>query len=284
MVMNKMKAFRVSILTIGNEVLSGIVLDTNTHWLTNQIVALGGIVSERMTIRDETNAIVSAVNRLLEDKLDLVITSGGLGPTYDDITVKSIAQALDLPLVLNSQALDIVRSRYLYLFEQGRVPTSEVTPAREKMAWVPEGALILDNKVGSAPGVDIKVQGTPTHFICLPGVPSELKNMFEESVLPLIKPRLPEDLAGYYQKIVAIKIRDESLFSPIIDAVASEYPSTYIKSLARAYGGGGVLRLWVSCRKPTQEEAARIVEKVIQRFEQLLGVKAEVDDHPIVQK
>lgn len=278
MVMNEMKDYRISILTIGNEVLSGIVLDTNTHWLTNQLVALGGIIVERMTIRDEASAIKTALDRLLEDDLNLIITSGGLGPTFDDITVKSIAEALGVPLELNSQALEIVRSRYQLLYDRGRVPTSEITPAREKMAWIPKGADVLENKVGTAPGVVLDVHGSPTSIVCLPGVPSELKSMFEEGVVPFIKPKLPLQEAGYFQKVVLLKIRDESLFSPIIDTVAKEFPSSYIKSLARAYGGGGLLRLWVSCRKETDKEAEEIVNNVIKRFEELLGVQAEKDD------
>ena len=92
---------QIGILVIGNEILDGIVLDTNSQWLINQLKALNFHVSEKMTVRDEIQAISRAIRRMLSAGANLIFTTGGLGPTHDDKTLAGVAMAFELPIELN---------------------------------------------------------------------------------------------------------------------------------------------------------------------------------------
>jgi nicotinamide-nucleotide amidase len=120
----------VEILAIGNELLIGDVLDTNTHWLCRRLTTMGAFVRRAVMVRDDEDAIAAEVQGALGRGTQLLITSGGLGPTDDDRTLSAIAKALRRPLELNEQALAMVAQRYRELHEQGFVDTPEVTPSR----------------------------------------------------------------------------------------------------------------------------------------------------------
>ncbi|MCW4014725.1 MAG: molybdopterin-binding protein, partial [Candidatus Bathyarchaeota archaeon] len=102
----------VGILVIGNEILDGVILDTNTQWLIQQLKPLNYTVQETITVRDDTTEIAQAINRMKNDTIELVITTGGLGPTHDDMTLRGVAEAFDLPMKLNKHAYKIVERQY----------------------------------------------------------------------------------------------------------------------------------------------------------------------------
>ncbi len=255
---------QIGILSIGNEILNGVTLGTNAHWMTQQIVALGGEVDQHIVVRDNQKAICRAIKHLLKNSLTFIITTGGLGPTHDDITVASIAQCLGLPLVLDQTAEAIIKRQYKKLFEQKIVPTSKLTPARLKMAMLPKGANALDNTIGGAPGVFLKVPSQKKYLILLPGVPEEMKQIFTESFIPLLTAHLEKTSGSkYYQDFCEIPAPDESTFSPHIDFVSKQVPKVYIKSMPKPYGTKTTLRIWVSARGESRQEAKRSVEKAI---------------------
>ncbi|TFG26194.1 hypothetical protein EU528_14830, partial [Candidatus Thorarchaeota archaeon] len=123
----------IGILAIGNEVLDGHVLDTNSNWMELRLVALGVQIKRLVSVRDEIEEIGKAL-KFLMDACDVVITSGGLGPTHDDMTLKAIGSALDLKVSENDDALAIVKRQYKILHEKGIVQSSDMTDARIKMA------------------------------------------------------------------------------------------------------------------------------------------------------
>src|ERR1044071_10323926 len=122
----------IEILCIGNELLSGITLNTNAHWLSKKITRIGGFVRKVTVIRDDLNEINFALTDSLKRKPDLIIVCGGLGPTYDDKTLLGIGKALKKRLILNNVALDMVKKSY-----SARHQKVKINNARLKMAIIP---------------------------------------------------------------------------------------------------------------------------------------------------
>ena len=247
---------QIGILVVGNEILDGIVLDTNSQWIINQLKALNLHVKEKMTVRDEITEIAKALRRLVADGCNLVFTTGGLGPTHDDKTLSGVAEAFGLPLELNEEAFSIVTRQYSDLHEQGIIETAEITEARRKMAVMPRGARPLDNRVGGAPGVLLDIEGG--QIVCLPGVPGELMWIFDNQLLALLKKRVE---GAFAEKIIFLPLRDESTLAPIIDEVMEDVSDVYIKSMVKPYGESGI-RLWVSARGQSQIEVKERVNRV----------------------
>ncbi|MGI6368482.1 MAG: competence/damage-inducible protein A [Anaerolineae bacterium] len=219
------------IIAVGNELLQGDVLDSNTHWLIKQITALGGHVTRASMLPDALGTIAAEVHSALARQPGLLLLGGGLGPTEDDLTLEAVASALGLPLQRNEEALRMVRATYRRLAAAGLFD-GEMTPAREKMAHLPRGAQPLANSAGAAPGV--LLQAGTTSVVCLPGVPGEMKAIWTEA--------LPETLRNLFgtSHFAEIEIRvacaDESLLAPVLSQVTRRHPEVYIKSRARRLG------------------------------------------------
>ena len=253
----------VGILVIGNEILDGIVLDTNSQWIIKQLKPMNFDVKESMTVRDNIDDISLAIKRMRDDDCSILFTTGGLGPTHDDMTLKGLAQAFELSLQVNERALDIVKRQYKMLHEKDIVNSEEMTDSRRKMAILPEGSEPLDNQVGGAPGVLI-VKGDLRVF-CLPGVPKELKWIFQNEIQPLLSP----DEGGFFaEKIIVLPLRDESMLAPIIDEVMDEFEGIYIKSLVKPYGEEGI-RLWLSGRGENKEKLEKQLRNVAEYIQEL---------------
>ncbi len=218
-------AVRVEILTIGTELVTGLVVNTNGAWLARRVTAVGGHVTRIVTVRDDEGEIAGALRDALS-RAEVVITTGGLGPTPDDMTMACVAKALGRRLVLNEEALEMVRRTYAILYEEGVVKSPEMTPEREKMAMLPEGAEPLPNPVGAAPGAAIEHEGR--FVFCLPGVPREMERMYEESV----EPRLRRLTGASLSVTATIKLHctDESSIAGVIREASRAFPWAYIKS------------------------------------------------------
>jgi molybdenum cofactor synthesis domain-containing protein len=256
---------QIGILVIGNEILDGIVLDTNSQWLINQLKALNFQVSEKMTVRDDTKVISKAVRRMLSAGANLIFTTGGLGPTHDDKTLAGVAMAFELPVEVNDKALKIVTRQYTDMHQRGMIETGEITEPRRKMAVLPKGAQPLDNRVGGAPGVVLDIEGA--QIISLPGVPGELMWIFDNQLLTLLKGRVE---GVFTEDVIYLPLRDESTLAPIIDEVMQNVPGVYIKSMVKPYGESGI-RLWVSSSGKSKTE----VEERVQRVTNLLVKRSE---------
>ncbi|MEM1742412.1 MAG: molybdopterin-binding protein, partial [Nitrososphaerota archaeon] len=173
---------------MGYEILDGRILNTNAKWLAEKITSMGGRVVRMVTVGDVVDEIASVIKDALKRKVNWIITTGGLGPTYDDLTLEGVAKALKRKLVLNKTAYEMIKERYRMLAEKGVVESPEITQSRLKMAMLPRGAKPLRNRVGSAPGVLLRYG--KTWIACLPGVPAELYSIFEEELKPVIEKSL----------------------------------------------------------------------------------------------
>jgi nicotinamide-nucleotide amidase len=222
----------VEIFIIGNEILIGDIQDTNTNWLCREISGMGGYVSRATVLRDELDVIAPEISAALGRGADMIITSGGLGPTADDLTLAAVAQGVGVKTEPHERALRMVKERYDELTASGILTQGGLNPAREKMAWLPAGAVPLENPVGTAPGVLLQVG--KTGIISLPGVPSELKGIFNSSLQPYLREKLGAGMS--LMRTITVRCNDESIMEPILSRVVSEHPGVYIKSLARTLG------------------------------------------------
>ncbi len=220
------------IIAIGNELLIGDVQDTNTHWLIQQLTGLGGFVRRCWIVRDEFPAIGEALRASVAAQTQLIITSGGLGPTADDLTLAAVAAAFDLPLVAHAEAMAMLTKRYAELAQVGWVKSSEMNDARRKMALFPQGAEPIYNPVGGAPAALLRVQSSA--IVCLPGVPPELKGIFTQTLNPLLSQLFSG--AAYQLRSLIVDCQDESFMAQQLQSVVERQPRVYLKSRARRFG------------------------------------------------
>lgn len=264
----------VEILVIGNEVLAGDVLDSNSHWLCRQVAARGGQVRRITVLRDELQEIADGLMSAVSRRPALILTCGGLGPTQDDLTVSSIARALGLRMEQNATAYTMVQQLYARLFERGEVTTAEMLPQRAKMAQMPEGAEPLTNLVGAAPGVLLQHAGVT--IVSLPGVPAEMKDIFTNSLTPRLAAIFPEQ--AYGERTLKTKVWDESILAPAVDAVAARHPRVYVKSRAQVYGSGVADFVTLAARGVDEEEVKGLLDAAeadLRNELQKLGLEVE---------
>jgi molybdenum cofactor synthesis domain-containing protein len=217
---------KVEIICVGNELLIGKTLNTNSHWLAKRATALGANVKRITVVSDDVSEIAIALREALRRKLRFIITTGGLGPTFDDKTLEGIAKGLNQKLEVNNRALELVRGKYEALLKEGRIEKIELTPSRTKMATFPKGSKPLHNPVGTAPGMLADVK--QTCVIALPGVPPEMEAIFDESVAPMLKKEAGK--SAFFETSVYIEGIMESSLAPLIDRVMHANPLVYIKS------------------------------------------------------
>lgn len=216
----------MEIICVGNELLIGKTLNTNAQWLAKRATTFGLVVKRITIVADDVEEIAIAVSEALKRKPRFIITTGGLGPTFDDKTLEGLAKALNSKLKVNEMALKMIKEKYETYFREGKMERVELTPPRVKMATLPEKARPLHNSVGTAPGVIVDME--QTFLIALPGVPVEMEAIFEESVAPLLK-KEAGDLTFFETSVHADGIM-ESTLAPLINHVMHDNPLVYIKS------------------------------------------------------
>jgi nicotinamide-nucleotide amidase len=251
-----MSAPVVEILVIGNEVLVGDVLDTNSHWLCRELAARGARVTRITVLPDDRVVIGEALLTAQSRGPALILTCGGLGPTADDLTVAAIAAALGQPLDEHPTAYAMIRDFYAQLYARGDVATPEMNPARAKMAQMPTAAEPLTNTVGAAPGV-LQRDGD-TLIVSLPGVPAEMKDIFTHALWPRLEASFHDQ--AYDERTVATDCWDESLLAPAVDAVARRHPAVYVKSRAQVYGSGVADFITLAARGRDAAKVTRLLD------------------------
>lgn len=269
----------MELLIIGNEILSGRTLDTNSHWLAQQLGRLGLPVRRITVVPDQVEEIAAAIQASCDRGTRILITSGGLGPTFDDLTAQGLAQAAGAPLELHRKALQMIRNRYRELHAQGLVDSPRLTPPRRKMAQLPRGASFLSNTVGTAPGIFLQLGRT--WVFCLPGVPRELKSMFTEEVEPRIA-----SLArvAVLEEVVEVPVRDESALAPIIDKVRSQLEGVYFKSMPCPYQERRCLRVSITATASTHRKARALLERARHALQRAAGKHGNKEGNGILQK
>ncbi len=221
-----------AILCIGTELTRGELVNTNTAWIAERLTAVGFEVLEQGVVDDDRPRIRSALSRLSETA-SIVIVTGGLGPTTDDVTALSVAELLGTELVRDAVSMDQIRQRFVRL---GR----EMSESNAKQADFPKGAVPLPNPVGTAPGFWVPIGKARAFFT--PGVPSEMKKMFDEQILPKIRDAAPNDMVqarlktfGLPESVVGERLRGvEEAYPGVTIGYRAHIPEIEVKVLARA--------------------------------------------------
>jgi molybdenum cofactor synthesis domain-containing protein len=248
---------RVELIAVGREILRGRVLDTNSNWLAKELTGMGGEVSRICVVDDMPQEIGRELHAAMQHGAGVICTTGGLGPTFDDRTLASIAQAVDLPLVKHEAAYTFIAETYRRLHAQGAVAHQAMLPSREKMALLPQGAEMLPNPTGSAPGMLLHWQ---QHLIiAMPGPPGEMRPMFQASVAPLLQARW----AGRHRVEVQVQtdVADESLLNPLFERVMAAVPGSYLKADPKGFGPEVRLAVHITGDGASEETARAIVQQ-----------------------
>lgn len=257
----------VEIVTIGNEILLGLVEDTNSNYLCRVVRGMAGRVRHIAVVRDEIDAIAGSIRASMERGAELIFTCGGLGPTDDDLTLAGIAKATGRKLEVNADAQSFVERRYRELAAQGYVASAEMSEPRLKMAKLPEGGCPIHNPVGAAPAVVVEVNGT--RIVSLPGVPAELKAIVEGPLQSLLAEVFGR--GSYREREIMVGCGDESELAPALREVAALHPDVYIKSRASRFGLGVRFRILISSSASSAEEAGRMIESAASDLTRALG-------------
>ncbi|MGD0450335.1 MAG: molybdopterin-binding protein [Candidatus Bathyarchaeia archaeon] len=217
----------IEIICVGNELLIGKIQNTNAYWLTKQATQLGANVKRVTVIQDIIEEIGKCTVEAIERKPQFIITTGGLGPTFDDKTLQGIAKALNRKLEINPKALAMVKQKCIEYARKRQLSSEvELTAPRVKMATFPEATEVVNNPIGTAPGLRVEVEGTV--LFALPGVPSEMEAIFTETIAPLIKQAVGDSV--FCEKSMFVDNMVESYLAPLIDKAMADNEGIYIKS------------------------------------------------------
>lgn len=225
---------RAEVLTIGDELMRGEIVDSNKSVLSERLLRLDVETHFHTSVRDDPDDMTDAFRRAAS-RSDVVLVSGGLGPTRDDLTMEVLARTFGRKLVLHQPSLDGIRA---FFSQFGRVMTAN----NEKQAWFPEDAEVLPNPVGTAPGC--MLEEGDTAFFCMPGVPRELVKMMDEQVLPRIAARSRRE-GGVVVRAALLRtfgMGESTLDAELADLAREEgvslgfrtsFPDNFLRPLAR---------------------------------------------------
>ena len=242
---------RAEILCVGTELLIGDIVNTNAAYLARGLANLGIGVYRQSVVGDNPARLTEDLETALS-RADLVITSGGLGPTEDDLTKETAAAVFGRKMLLHEPSLARIKA---YFAATGR----EMTENNRKQAMMPEGAIVFENSYGTAPALALVREDGKT-LVLLPGPPRELKPLFSEQVVPFLRPRCDAVLLSRNVHITGL---GESAAESVLphDILASENPTV------APYCAPGELRLRVTARARNEQEAASLCDGMVARIE-----------------
>jgi competence/damage-inducible protein CinA-like protein len=251
-----MAAMRAEIIAIGDELTSGQRLDTNSQWLAERLLELGVPVGFHTTVGDVLADNVE-VFRQASERAEIVVASGGLGPTADDLTRHAIAQVASVELVRDDAALAHIKA----LFARRK---REMPPANEIQAMFPKGSRVIPNPHGSAPGIDINVGRS--RIFALPGVPAEMKEMWAASASPAIRQHLGITKTICHYRIKCFGVGESDLEAMLPDLIARQrYPLVGI-TVSQA-----TITLRITAEGETREAALAAMQPTIDTIHACLG-------------
>lgn len=251
------------ILCLGNELLIGRTINKNSTEMALGLTKIGFKVQRETTVRDDLDQGVLVLNEIVHRQPDVILITGGLGPTHDDIQLEIVSKALSIDLELNDNAVEMMRIRY-------NVSDKELSQYMYKMATLPKRSIPLTNSQGAAPGVETKVGGI--FIYSLPGVPREMNAILNEEIIPRIsnhfetKDKMIEfgfDLRGI----------GESRITKLTDRVREKYPEVGFKSHPKNDDTG----YWLSLHTYKIGENDEIVREACQAWYDELNANYDVE-------
>ena len=245
----------VELVCVGTEILLGNIVNTNAAYLAEQCAMLGLSCYHQSVVGDNEQRMEETIRRAVS-RSDIVILSGGLGPTKDDLTKEVTAQVFDMELLEDPHT----RARIQEYFDQNH--RGQITENNWKQAQVPEGAMVIDNYNGTAPGLILQKDGKTA--ILLPGPPNELKPMFERDIRPFLNRLEPE---GIYSKMVKIcgfgESKVESMITDILESQTNPTIAPYAKT--------GEVHLRITAKAINEETADEMMEPMMEELYRRFG-------------
>ncbi len=235
---------------VGTELLLGEIIDTNSAYLSEKLAEMGVDLYYVTKVGDNQNRIADLVRQACQ-RADLVITSGGLGPTSDDLTKEAVAQAFELELVLCRKALKAIEERFHSMH-------ATMSDNNRRQAYLPAGARALPNPKGTAPGVLLELPEDKA-VIMLPGVPLELKAIMDGSVIPYLKERTANGGGGIIGSRV---LRFYGLGESTLESVISDLIAAQTNPTIAPYAGSGEVRVRITAKAKDELEAAQLIDIV----------------------
>ncbi len=243
------------LISVGTEILMGNIVNTNAQYLAAQCAGLGLSMYHQTVVGDNEERLAEAV-RMALGRSDVVILSGGLGPTEDDLTRETCAEVMEMPLEPDEHTKERIREYFK------NSTFKEIPENNWRQAMVPHGAAVLDNENGTAPGLILEKDGKCA--ILLPGPPNELISMFEGRVLPYLQRKQPELLVSQMVKICGVgESKVESELLDLIDAQTNPTIATYAKV--------GEVHLRVTARAANAEEGEKLLRPVVKEIRRRFG-------------
>ena len=245
---------KTAILSVGTEILFGQIVNTNTVYLSQQMNMLGFDVMYHYTVGDNPKRVEEMIDLAFQD-CDLILTTGGLGPTQDDLTKEVACKALDDTLVMMDDVLEEITKYFKTL---GR----EMTENNKKQAIMPSRATVFHNDAGTAPGFALEKDGK--YIICMPGPPREMKRMFQKSVVPFLQSMI--DGALYYRQIRFFGIGESMLETQLLDLIDNQTDPTLA-----TYAKEGECSLRIASKRATEEDAEYAVDEMLEKVKERVG-------------
>ena len=245
---------RAEIITVGTEILLGDIVNTNSQFLAKELANLGIEVYYQGTVGDNEDRLLESLEESLH-RSDMVITTGGLGPTKDDLTKETAAKLFNQELVFHEESWREIEA---YFNKLGKVPTEN----NKKQAYFPKEAIVLKNNNGTAPGAILKKDNKT--IIVLPGPPREMKPMFEESVKPYLQYLTDDILVSKTLRFYGIG--ESSLENAIIDIINEQSNPTIAP-----YAKDTEVTLRITAKAISEEVAMDLINPVIDKIEDRVG-------------
>jgi len=244
------------IITIGTELLLGQIIDTNASWIAQRLAEAGIDLYYKTTVGDNAGRIEAALRQALS-RADVIIMTGGLGPTEDDLTRDVVAAVLGRPLRLDSDVLGHIERR----FAHRKIPMPE---NNRKQAMIPEGAAVLHNPHGTAPGLFLRVNGRCV--VCMPGVPAEMKPMLTDQVIPRIR-----EAFGIKSRIVSRLLKMCGISESRVDQAIGDYFRTMRNPTIGVLAHAGEIHVRLTCKGDDPVAITRMLDELEGKIRERLG-------------
>jgi len=253
----------IELFSIGTELVYGRIQDTNAFWMSQQIVNLGAKVRRITQLTDDFDDILAAFREAIARGTDLVISSGGLGPTPDDLTTAVLARLANTPLVPNERVIaDYMERRKI-------ASRADVNPNLIRMATVPATARVMLNPVGWAPCTCMEIEGTT--FLALPGPPKEMEAVFIRHVVPFISEHY--EVRAAIQRVLVNAY--ESEMAPHFQEIMAQYPGSYLKGYIALTSQPGWLPVDIIATGENVEDAHRTLQQILDVLRKVLHDKGK---------
>jgi len=260
---------KAEIISIGSEILRGQITDTNANFIAKKLVKLDIDLEHISAVSDNPESLLSTL-KLAFQRSDLIITTGGLGPTEDDITYQTIARSLNLKLIKYPEAEENLKK----ILHKIKI---KISPSNLKQVYLPEGAKIIINQYGTAPAMILEKD---SKIICsFPGVPHEMKNLIEENLIPYLKDKFPPSMIKKTKILKVTGLGESSVNELIRDYINKQTNFTF-----GIYANPEDIQVQVITQAPSEKEAEKLLQFSVNQLTKVLGNYIYGNDEETIEK